>query len=236
LRAEDDGLILNYYRYRQTVIHNLPQLEKLDNISISSQERAEAMRYGEAIEDMESVCYPTERRIEELEELRSEAGDVRAPSQFVENYQSYVDDNYNSYGHYNTTDDADRSSLMGGQVSACRAESVVSNQAMMVRREMRSEFNQAQTPDYSYQRRSAFEDNMSIKSEYQSAPKASYNSRISGRVYQQDRPDLGRLPPRPRNRNSNILSSILCLIKEIDGPSLEVVEMAVRCRMEELED
>jgi hypothetical protein len=37
-------------------------------------------------------------------------------------------------------------------------------------------------------------------------------------------------------QNSNVLSSILCLIKEIDGPSLEVVEMAVRCRMEELED
>lgn len=43
-------------------------------------------------------------------------------------------------------------------------------------------------------------------------------------------------PLRPKNRNSNVLSAILCLIKEIDGPSLEVVEMAVRCRMEELED
>ena len=38
------------------------------------------------------------------------------------------------------------------------------------------------------------------------------------------------------SQNSNVLSAILCLIKEIDGPSLEVVEMAVRCRMEELED
>lgn len=37
-------------------------------------------------------------------------------------------------------------------------------------------------------------------------------------------------------QNSNILSSILCLIKEIDIPSLEVVEVAVRCRMEELDD
>ena len=37
-------------------------------------------------------------------------------------------------------------------------------------------------------------------------------------------------------QNSNVLSAILCLIKEIDGPSLEVVEMAVRCRMEEPED
>ena len=40
----------------------------------------------------------------------------------------------------------------------------------------------------------------------------------------------------PMLQNSNVLSAILCLIKEIDGPSLEVVEMAVRCRMEELED
>merc|ERR1711872_166962 len=32
-------------RYRQTVIHNLPQLEKLDNISITSEERADA-RFG----------------------------------------------------------------------------------------------------------------------------------------------------------------------------------------------
>lgn len=43
-------------------------------------------------------------------------------------------------------------------------------------------------------------------------------------------------PRRPKNRNSNILSAVLCLIKELDGPSLEVAEMAVRCRMEELED
>ena len=80
---------------------------------------------------------------------------------------------------------------------------------------------------------------MSISSEYQSRSQALYNAKISGRGLQygpqQPGPDPGRLP-RPRNRNSNILSSILCLIKEIDGPSLEVVEMAVRCRMEELED
>jgi len=49
-------------------------------------------------------------------------------------------------------------------------------------------------------------------------------------------PNVRPYPIRPKNRNSNVLSAILCLIKEIDGPSLEVVEMAVRCRMEELED
>jgi len=55
---------------------------------------------------------------------------------------------------------------------------------------------------------------------------------VAQRAHSPQRP----YPVRPKNRNSNVLSAILCLIKEIDGPSLEVVEMAVRCRMEELED
>jgi len=41
---------------------------------------------------------------------------------------------------------------------------------------------------------------------------------------------------RRRNRNSNMLSAVLCLLREMDIPSLEVVETAVRCRMEELDD
>ncbi|XP_018332926.1 uncharacterized protein LOC108742278 isoform X2 [Agrilus planipennis] len=41
---------------------------------------------------------------------------------------------------------------------------------------------------------------------------------------------------RPVTRNSNILSAVLCLVKELDYPSLEVVEMAVRCRMDEFEE
>ncbi|KAK7084767.1 hypothetical protein SK128_003619 [Halocaridina rubra] len=43
-------------------------------------------------------------------------------------------------------------------------------------------------------------------------------------------------PARPKTRNANLLSAVLCLVKELDYSSLEVVEMAVRCRMEELDD
>ncbi|XP_032575977.1 double-stranded RNA-binding protein Staufen homolog isoform X5 [Drosophila sechellia] len=39
---------------------------------------------------------------------------------------------------------------------------------------------------------------------------------------------------RPINRNSNILSAALCLVKELDYASLEVLEHAVRCRIDEL--
>lgn len=45
----------------------------------------------------------------------------------------------------------------------------------------------------------------------------------------------GRLLPKGgRNRNANILSAILCLIKELDMASLEVVDTEIHCRMEEL--
>ncbi|KAH8298662.1 hypothetical protein KR018_009877 [Drosophila ironensis] len=39
---------------------------------------------------------------------------------------------------------------------------------------------------------------------------------------------------RPVNRNSNLLSAALCLVKELDYGSLEVLEHAVRCRIDEM--
>ena len=43
--VEDGGRRMNRInlRYRQTVIHNLPQLEKLDNVNITSEERVRGM-------------------------------------------------------------------------------------------------------------------------------------------------------------------------------------------------
>ena len=37
-------------------------------------------------------------------------------------------------------------------------------------------------------------------------------------------------------QNANILSAVLCLIKELDYGSLEVVDTTIHCRMEEMED
>ncbi|KAJ3617017.1 hypothetical protein MTP99_011275 [Tenebrio molitor] len=48
-----------------------------------------------------------------------------------------------------------------------------------------------------------------------------------------NRPPFAR---RPVTRNSNILSAVLRLVKELDYPSLEVVEMEVRSRMDELDE
>jgi hypothetical protein len=41
------------------------------------------------------------------------------------------------------------------------------------------------------------------------------------------------IPPPPRTKSSNILSAMLCLLPELDLPSLEVLELTVRRRMDE---
>lgn len=48
--------------------------------------------------------------------------------------------------------------------------------------------------------------------------------------------NLTRLPKGGKNRNANILSAVLCLIKELDYGSLEVVDTTIHCRMEEMEE
>lgn len=281
----------NGNRYRQTVIHNLPQLEKLDNVTISSQERAEALRYGEGVGEVDpddgdtlSNCADNRRMsIEELEDLRSEQGDnhLLAQPDLEEDYQRRYSsasgpDNqhqvysagdhtsgsqfqsqqqYPQYNQYQQQyQQEERSSLMQQSSALLRTGS---SGRMSV-----SSYTQgpemALMLDNNHRQRSAyFDDTRSSVSEYRPAPAGQFRS--PGSVYSvppsssgygsgsgsfrgerpSHGPDLARhaaLQRPQRSRNSNILSSILCLIKEVDIPSLEVVEVAVRCRMEELED
>jgi len=76
---------------------------------------------------------------------------------------------------------------------------------------------------------------------YRQSEGSEYSYRPEGpiRSASQHNCNLTHRPPfqrRPVTRNSNILSAVLCLVKELDYPSLEVVEMAVRCRMDQFAD
>ncbi|KMQ88594.1 protein tilb-like protein [Lasius niger] len=86
--------------------------------------------------------------------------------------------------------------------------------------------------------------------EYEDSPQPPTPQTRKMAVYQNEREDTGQVPGWVRHSekdkcrqfhyhrrpNSNILSAVLCLVKELDYPSLEVVEMAVRNRMDELEE
>lgn len=47
-----------YFRYRMTVLRNLPNLEKLDNVPVQPDEVQEAIRRGAHIPDSDDEGYP----------------------------------------------------------------------------------------------------------------------------------------------------------------------------------
>lgn len=71
------------------------------------------------------------------------------------------------------------------------------------------------------------------------SPKCAYAPPYSGQrsIPRCDRPTAIRMLPKGgKSRAANILSAVLCLIKELDWASLEVVDTAIHCQMEELEE
>ncbi|KAG8197121.1 hypothetical protein JTE90_011284 [Oedothorax gibbosus] len=61
-----------------------------------------------------------------------------------------------------------------------------------------------------------------------------YMPRVQSRS---ERPTAIRMLPKGgKSRAANILSAVLCLIKELDWASLEVVDTAIHCQMEEMEE
>ncbi|XP_008216865.1 cilia- and flagella-associated protein 410 isoform X3 [Nasonia vitripennis] len=95
--------------------------------------------------------------------------------------------------------------------------------------ERRMEYEEPQRPPSAQSKRGMMNQSMEREDFNQSAGwmrRAEKDKRRSQFQYQR----------RPVTRNSNILSAVLCLVKELDYPSLEVVEMAVRSRIDELEE
>jgi len=269
-------------RYRQTVIHNLPQLEKLDNISITSEERADA-RFGIDLletrgeeDDMDNIMNQEEGRRHSLE--MHEAVSYRGCDEEVEH----------GHGQYEVEQQAPEQYQPPFSYERCRSSrSLSSSRSTYMSREdersvfmprneeravytpieeVRPAYKQRQDESPVFMRREEEEmssytggrrDSLYSRTgldDRESVCCDQYGIRRSSSSWGQARMDFGVMQGRSRmdlvqdmartqggvtrrrNRNSNMLSAILCLLKEIDIPSLEVVEMAVRCRMEEVED
>jgi len=300
-------------RYRQTVIHNLPQLEKLDNVSITSEERADA-RFGITLEK-EGVMEDTlgQRRISSKHIASDNESDA-----YLETggrYQDYGQDeeenkqmDENSYHGQDTG----YQSAAYSRPSSCASYQprYEEEESHLYREQQYGVYSRGRDMSYGEdgdsgcceQYRAAIMDrtvrrnmvdmtmqqdrnrvDMTMQQDRNSVERTSQQGRIRRDIprglsrsrqdmsmsqgrnmmdlgmqqgrnmmdlgMQQGRNmvDLGMLQGRNtmdmsiqqgrrRNRNSNMLSAILCLLNEVDIPSLEVVEMAVRCRMEEMED
>ncbi|CAG9762119.1 unnamed protein product [Ceutorhynchus assimilis] len=219
----------NFEGYRLAVIKTLPQLQKLDNLAISEDELREAQRRGK------TLCHPDDAQ----EEIYSPS----PPQQQYNRYQEDSEPEYRSPQH-ETEDDPEESEDPYPRDDVSE-ESRDHSPTQLRRQEQRRSYSPEE--QYIERRRNSYE---------RETPRQAYEEYTNGDRYIQQysrnegnevtsnekryscqaathRPPFSR---RPVARNSNILSAVLCLVKELDYPSLEVVEMAVRCRMDELDE
>jgi len=248
-------------RYRHTVLRTLPQLKKLDNQDVTPEEMAQAMRLGIDLEQGEEEEMVTQHQQGQRE---SEEREYSSNQEYIHQRQEPQHTNYHRPVQYeppHTTYEPQslNRNYSSPPLSCMEPEDRYRNTPSMDYRECapsvdsRRYSRQDSEPEYIPQTtHSNYQSSYSIASSLQYAREAERRTsmeserRDSLQYHRENERRDSRdswaassramLHSRPKNRNSNMLSAILCLIKEIDGPSLEVVEMAARCRMEELED
>jgi len=256
--------------YRHTVLRTLPQLKKLDNVEVTPEEMAMAMRHGLNLEEgeeevVELVDYVGDEGEDEADHLllRQHCGtdqNLRQQSRnsvLVEGSRrsSFLEDQLSNEAYYQQQ----QLYSGGGRLSYYNDHQQVDEGEVAI--SPNNNFCSGAPPPHNHQHllRGGASEVSEQEVRRQSRTLDEQSGRYSRLLEEQPGWPGGQLqqqhqhlqhqqhifvrgfssqiaPPRPKNRNSNMLSAILCLIKEIDGPSLEVVELAARCRMEELDD
>ncbi|XP_038221585.1 cilia- and flagella-associated protein 410 isoform X4 [Zerene cesonia] len=216
--------------YRMTVLRNLPNLEKLDNVAVHPEEVQEAMRRGVHIPDSDDEGYPQQHdTYSQCRSQRScESSPEREPDQF---YRAQRLDQPRG------PRSPDAASLRHSVSAHSVKDYAYSNSNGEWRQYGAAPHEPAERAD----RGSSRSDTYSVR-EWERPERAERGERSEPRARERSEREypsavMGErrgFTRRPVARNSNLLSAVLCLVKELDYPSLEVAEMAVRCRMDEL--
>nr|ACO15485.1 C21orf2 [Caligus clemensi] len=212
--------------YRHTVIKALPQLRRLDNVEITPGEMVEAVSIGS------ELTHPLER---DNNGYSNYNGSSSKSNMNGDSSRYYEEDRRPVNGY---SDSRSHQRLRSSSIEQQQQYS-----SSPPRRNSNQGYDESISPQMSRMSvkpsRETSQESRSIVSHHYDQTYQQVNQQIESAnqiISQRQITPERAYPRRPKNRNSNILSAVLCLIKELDGPSLEVAEMAVRCRMEELED
>ncbi|CAH2056185.1 unnamed protein product, partial [Iphiclides podalirius] len=264
----DENPCTQHPEYRMTVLRNLPNLEKLDNVLVQPEEVQEAMRRGAHIPDSDDEGYPQQETYGQYRRQRScESSPEREPEPY--NYgrpAQRLEQGSDSSADGATEPPTEPQRSENHQpcpLSPTRRAASPEPDERYEHPAMTSSHYETRTgprsPDAASLRHSVSAHNVK---EYSYASNGDwrhcggavstadrsevYQPREWERERETERERRDREYPsavmaehrgftrRPVTRNSNLLSAVLCLVKELDYPSLEVAEMAVRCRMDEL--
>ncbi|KAF6207677.1 hypothetical protein GE061_016124 [Apolygus lucorum] len=223
--ADDDG-------YRLAVIRALPRLEKLDGISVEEAEYEKAQRLGRNLtldpsderfysSDPEEENSEQESPEEENHRYEEEPANHTINSQFNQYYREReedrerqkVENGHHENNHHQDVDNDHRIQTSQHSLYDERPETVAQRTAHYAAiPRSRTQPNVQADPDIAYS---------PVDWKRRNCPPGSTCC---------IQPHLKR----PNERRTNVLNAVLCLVKELDFPNLEVVQMAVKCRMEEL--
>ncbi|XP_068895716.1 cilia- and flagella-associated protein 410 isoform X5 [Tenebrio molitor] len=212
--------------YRLAVIKALPQLQKLDNVQVGQDELKEAQRKGR------TLTHPEDGQESEEEYVPQQ------PQQQQQQYNRYQDYSECEYSP------VQRSPPRQEQSPPRRTEPVRKSFSPeeQVYVERRRNSYERESPKQSQCYEEYTNGDRYVQSQLQYRPNEVGDISAHAAPERRERytcPAAHNRPPfarRPVTRNSNILSAVLRLVKELDYPSLEVVEMEVRSRMDELDE
>ncbi|XP_032682989.1 uncharacterized protein LOC116849696 isoform X4 [Odontomachus brunneus] len=251
--------------YRLSVLRTLPNLEKLDDKGVSPEEIQTAMAIGRPLvhplemdTSPQSDAVSPDRSFDETQQSHEEYDpDRRNANYSASSSHHYSQNNQYAYEDYDERPVVSRhngdyderrgySDYSGNEVSQRVYTSTPQHRTQYVANESADDRRSERNNSYDYDDR--------IKLEYEDSQSQLSQQTRRMAINNVEREDTSQVPGwvkhtdkdkcrsqfhyhrRPVTRNSNILSAVLCLVKELDYPSLEVVEMAVRNRMDELEE
>ncbi|KAL6425666.1 hypothetical protein ACFW04_009642 [Cataglyphis niger] len=244
--------------YRLAVLRALPNLERLDDKVVLPEEVQTAMTIGRPlIHPLEMDASPQsdavtpERSFDETQHTREEYD----PDRRNANYSASSSHHYSQNNQYAYEDYDDRPVVRhNGDYDERRTYTEYGgneSQRIYTPTSQRTQYTVNELADDRRNDRNNYSYDDRTRTEYEDSPQPQ-TRRVT--IHHNEREDMAQVPGwvrhsekdkcrtqfhyhrRPVTRNSNILSAVLCLVKELDYPSLEVVEMAVRNRMDELEE
>nr|XP_023015514.1 protein tilB homolog isoform X2 [Leptinotarsa decemlineata] len=246
--------------YRMAVIKALPQLQKLDNVQVTQEELREAQRRGR------TLYHPEDAQEDSEEEYgaRSSPPQRRQPNNCQYPSPPETPEMQTSPTQHETspprrnepvrrayspeTEYIERRRSSFERESPRQLQQQQQQQQYYEKSSTNNSFDDVQSCETTTFRETKIVNSQSASciKEYTNGDRYNSSHGVSEisvtNVEKRDRytcSAAAHRPPfarRPVTRNSNILSAVLCLVKELDYPSLEVVEMAVRCRMDELDE
>ncbi|XP_041770405.1 putative uncharacterized protein DDB_G0279653 isoform X9 [Anopheles merus] len=252
--------------YRQIVLRALPNLKKLDNVDVSPEEVAEAMRAPVAQPQQRHEVYenpspPPPVQHQQTSPQQQQQQQYRQQSPVIEEYYQSDYQRQNPPAHYRHSQmdltEWDESSPAahhqnnnnnGGQNSSNSHHQQQQQQQQQHHGQSNYQQNRRSIAGSTvnerelYQYRNGNGKGPESRDEWEDVDRRRNENRRSDSRFNDSASVISNallnhfagVHRRPVSRNSNLLSATLCLVKELDYPSLEVVEHAVRCRIDEL--